>query len=442
MIPRLYCGTFEPETFWRDAGLARLPFINDRGTSRIVQAMDEMLFALCVSGDGVLTVRHMNEAHVEYLHSIGFSFFCNRFDLTGAEGPDAGACTVFDRMLEPEVASLLDEFLPSGMEMAPFAVLPGAAEASKRFGLCAALPPQDVLREVNTKSYSVAMRDRLDIPNVGTIVNDAPSLMAAGRNLLSSGPFLIKDDFGVSGKGNQIVQSERVLDRIAGYLSRQTAAGKQIRFVIEPYLPKKLDFSCQIKVGLDGDVQIVSVHQLENDELAFGASRAPDSELIAALEKSAYFQLMEAIGVHLSADGYFGEAGIDSMVLSDGQMAPLIEINARRTMSSIRHAIDMFIGRPDIHCRVASLNVAGRGTAGFSGLLARLSSDRLLFEAGRERGILPLTAGTMPDQDESDDTSDRGRIYFASVYRDPSEVTPLRDGLRDILKGIGLQVMQ
>ena len=45
MMPRLFCGTFEAEAYWREADLAKLPGMPDRNASRIVEAMDEMLFA-------------------------------------------------------------------------------------------------------------------------------------------------------------------------------------------------------------------------------------------------------------------------------------------------------------------------------------------------------------------------------------------------------------
>ena len=73
-MPRLFCGTFEAEAYWREADLAKLPGMPDRNASRIVEAMDEMLFAFCAPGDTVLTARCMDDAHADYLHAIGFQF--------------------------------------------------------------------------------------------------------------------------------------------------------------------------------------------------------------------------------------------------------------------------------------------------------------------------------------------------------------------------------
>src|SRR5690349_19152821 len=81
MTPRIFCGTFEAEAYWRESDLARLPSVPDRNSSRITRAMDEMLFAFCEPGDSVLTATRMNTVHADYLHALGFHFNHNRFDL-------------------------------------------------------------------------------------------------------------------------------------------------------------------------------------------------------------------------------------------------------------------------------------------------------------------------------------------------------------------------
>jgi hypothetical protein len=43
MTPRVYCGTFEAETYWREQHLAKLPSVPDRNSSRMLEAMDEVL---------------------------------------------------------------------------------------------------------------------------------------------------------------------------------------------------------------------------------------------------------------------------------------------------------------------------------------------------------------------------------------------------------------
>ena len=152
MMPRVFCGTFEAETYWREADLAKLPALPDRNSSRVVEAMDEMLFAFCDPGDTVLTAKCMNDAHADYLHAIGFQFNRNRFDLSplddkGSVDETEIAPTIFERMVEEQVTERLEVFCPAGARLEPFAVLPGTAEVAQRYGLSGVFPSQDVIRD-------------------------------------------------------------------------------------------------------------------------------------------------------------------------------------------------------------------------------------------------------------------------------------------------------
>jgi len=419
MTSHLFCGTFEAEAHWRDPQLARLPSLLGVNSSRVVEAMDEMLFAFCDSGDRVLTRRKMDEAHVDYLRDVGFQFECNRFDLSLLEDEAGGGTpeirpSVFQRMRDERLSARLTVFLTDGARLEPFAVLPGAAEVVKQYRLTGAFPSEEVMRTVNAKSYSVEMRDRVGIANVGTIVQDVASLLDVGLALLRQGPFLIKDDYGVSGKGNQLVASERILRRIAGYLSEQTAHGKRISFVLEPYLRKSSDFSCQFRVASDGSITVLSAHELRNKGLAFAASCKLHAQLRERLQREGYFELMEKIGTMMHRDGYFGEVCVDSMLLEDGSLVPLVEINARKSMGSIKYAVDRHLHQEGRDTCLTYVSAVNKGTHGFAELLEELARQQVLFTTQHDWGILPLTAGTLLVDGKSTEST-FGRFYFFVV---------------------------
>ena len=400
MMPRVYCGTFEAETYWREADLAKLPSLPDKNASRVVEAMDEMMFAFCEPGDGVLTAKCMNDAHADYLHAIGFQFNRNRFDLSpidekGTVDETEIAPTIFQRMVGEQLAERLEVFCPAGARLEPFAVLPGTAEVAKRYGLSGVFPSQDVVRAVNTKAYSLRMRDRLGIENLGVTVEDVASLLDRGSELLQHGPILVKDDYGVSGKGNQLTETHRTLQRIARHLSAQAAAGKRVKFILEPYLRKRSDFSCQFRIEDDGQVTVISVQVLVNNGLAFGTSCSAEPDFLDRLERDGYFRLIEQIGSLMFADGYWGDVCVDSMILHEGELAPLVEINARKSMSLIKHAIDHHLKRPHRMGCLTYISAVNDQTSDFSGLLEVLEKEDLLFSTECNLGILPLTSGTM-----------------------------------------------
>jgi hypothetical protein len=446
MMPRVFCGTFEAEAYWREADLAKLPALPDRNNSRVVEAMDEMLFAFCDPGDTVLTAKCMNDAHADYLHAIGFQFTRNRFDLSptndkGSVCETEIAPTIFQRMVEVHVAEQLELLCPAGARLEPFAVLPGTAEVVKRYGLSGVFPSQDVIRAVNTKGYSVRMRDRLGIENVGITVRDVASLLDRGSVLLQHGPVLVKDDYGVSGKGNQLIETPRTLQRIAKHLSAQAAAGKRIRFILEPYLRKRTDFSCQFRIEDNGRVTVISVQELVNNGLAFGASCSAGPQFLDRLERDGYFQLIENIGSLMYADGYCGDVCVDSMILHEGELAPLVEINARKSMSLIKHAIDHYLKRLDRKGYLTYVSAVNNQSSDFSGLLELLERERLLFSTECVLGILPLTAGTMYSRSSAELKEPvRGRLYVSAVFEEPEQQRGLMAALGRVMEHAGLHV--
>ena len=447
-MPRLFCGTFEAEAYWREADLAKLPGMPDRNASRIVEAMDEMLFAFCAAGDTVLTARSIDDAHANYLHTIGFQFNRNRFDLSPLDDENnvdqtGIAPTIFERMVEEQVAERLEAFCPAGARLEPFAVLPGTAEVAKRYGLSGVFPSQDVIRAVNTKCYSLRMRDRLGIENVGFMVVDVASLLERGSVLLQHGPLLVKDDYGVSGKGNQLIETHRSLQRIAKHLSAQVAAGKRVRLILEPYLRKRSDFSCQFRINDDGRVAVISVQELVNNGLAFGASCSARPEFLDRLERTGYFQLIEQMGSLMYADGYYGDVCVDSMILHEEEMAPLVEINARKSMSLIKNAIDHYLKNVERKGCLTYVSALNDQSGDFPSLLELLEKERLLFSTECNMGILPLTSRTMYPRSTSQlQDPARGRLYVALVFEKPEQQAGLMAGLGGVMEKAGLHVTQ
>jgi hypothetical protein len=446
MMPRVFCGTFEAEAYWRDRELAKLPSLSDRNSSRIVQAMDEMLFCFCGPGDTVLTAKSMDDAHSDYLHAVGFPFNRNRFDLSplddkGSPDETEMESTIFQRMVEEPVTKQVEVLCPAGALLEPFAVLPGTAEVAKRYGLSGEFPSQDIIRSVNTKGYSLHMRDRLGIENMGVTVGDVASLLDRGSKLLQHGPVLVKDDYGVSGKGNQLIETQHLLQRIAKHLSAQAAAGKRVRFILEPYLRKRSDFSCQFRIEDDGRVTVISVQELVNNGLAFGASCTVGPEFLDRLERDGYFQLIGKIGSLMYTDGYYGDVCVDSMILHEGKLAPLVEINARKSMSLIKHAIDQYLMRLERKGCLTYVSAVNDQSSDFSCLLELLEREHLLLTTKCDLGILPLTSGTMYLRPSSEPEKPvRGRLYIAAVFEKPEHQADLIARLGRVMELAGLHI--
>jgi len=433
MTRGIHCGTFESESHWRDPQLARLPALPDTGGLIMTQAMDELLFVFCEPEDRLITAKPMNEAHLEYLHRVGFRFSCNRFSLPAGGAADGRPHNVFDLMRQPCVE--LSSYLQGGGRLEPFAVLPGTAEMARCFELQGRFPALEVIRAVNTKTYSLEMRQRLGIPDVGCVVTGLPGLVDEGRRLLQQGPFLVKDDYGVSGKGNQLVQSMGQLVMLIRHLARQLDQGLGMRFVLEPYLAKESDFSCQFKVEESGATHLLCVQRLLNNGLAFGTSCTPSAGFLDKLEGSGYFESIMRVGAELHRDGYYGDVCIDSMMLTDGTIYPLVEINARKSMSLIKHRVDYHLEKSGLRGCLTSVAAVRECAGSFSDFLQGLQDQNILFDGRRDFGVLPLTSGPLFD------SAQRGRLYFAAVCEGDDRRASLMSTLSCAMAKAGLRVL-
>ncbi|MBW4080651.1 hypothetical protein [Paenibacillus sp. S150] len=446
MKTAVHCGSFESERYWREADLAVLPSIPDAGAMAIVQAMDEMLFVFCGSGDVLLTRSGMDQAQIDYLHSVGYSFKSNLYPLTLEGGEARGrqdALNVFELLGSLDPGQEIDGLLSGGAVLEPFAVLPGTRQAARRYKLGPALPDEQTVRTVNTKTYSVAMRDRLSLPNIAQVARSADDLLRQGGALLEKGAFLIKDEYGVSGKGNQPVDTERTLHRIAGYLKSGRNKDKRIQFVLEPLLDRETDFSCQFRIDPAGKISIQSVQQLVNNGFAFGESQSPEPALLERLDRENYYEIMHSIGRELYADGYYGDVCVDSMLLRDGSLAPLVEINARKSMSLIKHGIDRQLNRDDLHTCLIQVPLVYTEEVRYEELLQRLEQTGILFSAEAGEGVLPLSSGTLkPPGPFRSAAHGKGKLYAALAFRDGEHKKRLALKLDEVLTGTGYTILR
>ncbi|MEK5031064.1 hypothetical protein MKY96_06465 [Paenibacillus sp. FSL R7-0302] len=442
----VHCGSLESERYWREEDLASLPAIPDAKALAIVQAMDEMLFVFCGSGDVLLTRQGMNRAQYDYLQSLGYAFSTN-MDKLGLEAeesaPAQAALNVFELLGRMDAGQEPDRLIPEGALLEPFAVLPGTQEAVSRYKLLPTLPDEAIVRAVNTKSYSTAMRDRLGLPNIAVVVHSLEELLQAGQALLEKGAFLIKDEYGVSGKGNQLVDSERMLRRMAGYLESSRNQGKRIRFVLEPLLDRETDFSCQFQIDPEGRINLLSVQQLVNQGFAFGESHSPHPSLLDKLDKEGYWETMHSIGRELYSDGYYGEVCVDSMQLRDGSLAPLVEINARKSMSLIKHHVDRRFKQEGMHTCLIQVPLAAMGKVHYEELLERMEETGILFSLEAGEGVMPLTSSALQPLDPARAAgSTKGKLYAALTYRSEDSKQSLIRTLDESLMRTGYTILR
>ncbi|QWU13143.1 hypothetical protein SAMN04487895_11789 [Paenibacillus sophorae] len=442
-IEKIHCGTFDAEQYWREPDLAKLPGFADPENLRIVSVMDELLFVFCSPSEALITRKAMNPAHKQYLNDIGFRFWSNTLDMDGElKEQSKSMLQLLAEADSVEVAAMAAEAKAEARpELEPFAAIPFTKEASERYRFICRMPEMDIIRKVNMKTYSTEMKERLELPNVSFIVNHSSELRKVGERLLREGSFLIKDNYGVSGKGNLLIDSVSILERVIAYMAAQERKGMRSQFVVEPYLDKLYDFSCQFEITSNGEYRFLSLQRLTNDDFAYQESYTPEPEFMHFLDCEGYFELMRRTAKELYSDGYYGHVCVDSMQLGSGELVPIVEINARKSMSLIKSRIDRYLASQELlgNLRFYSLT-STNAQLQFEDLLAAMEEAGILYKPGMSEGVIPLTANMLMIN-RRPDKSYKGRIYVSMVGRLEEARKELHQRLNRLFAGLSLQVL-
>ncbi|MFB9330905.1 hypothetical protein ACFFSY_33605 [Paenibacillus aurantiacus] len=443
----LIIGTFDAERFWRDPNLARLPAFHDPEMENVVMAMDELLFPFCEAQDRLITRYRMNASHKAYLHAIGFEFHSNSTDLESPEGGSAArTANVFDLITSADRMGDMDPQWLDGARLSPFAVIPGADRTAARYGLKQNFAAIETVRTVNSKLYSTELNRRLGLRSDSQTIYSHEELLATGLTLLRQGPFLIKDEFGVSGKGNLLIESEAILRRVTSYLGEQYGKGRTVRFIVEPFLRKELDFSCQFHIEEDGTYRFISVQQLVNRNFAYQGSFTADDTLLQVLREAEYFEVMKLAARELYRAGYYGDVCVDSMLLTDGRIVPIVEVNARRSMSLIKHYVDRYLEKHAAAGSMTHVTVQFACEATFEQLLETLDREGVLYKPDRGFGILPLSANTLlinkivSEGKGVRNKQVKGRLYY-SLVEGEQDNERLSAKVKDVLASLSFKIV-
>ncbi|THU32988.1 hypothetical protein FAM09_26455 [Niastella caeni] len=410
-----FLGSFNAESHWKEANYVSLPQMYDTQAEAIVQVMDEMQFLFCKSSNDLLiTSVAMNPMLKDYLKDIGFSFSCNDFDIRHDSGR---VKTIFDQIIENEL-SFKDKWKAlniEGHDISPFSIAKVIISFCERYSITYNFPSYGTVVKVNSKSFSSQI-STLYSPPYSIVIRSSEQLMSAGTKMLENGPILIKDSYGVSGKGILKVTSLNILLRIVSYFSQQESENKIIDFVIEQLLPKKRDFSSHLQIDKDGNIEILNVQQFHNSGFCFNSIENADVNLLRLLHQNKYFNIVENVGNALFNEGYFGPVCIDSLITYDDKVFPIIEINARKSMGTLNTHLNYFLNKFKTDGFFTCIYLKSDKNISFKDIFDIWDKEDLIFTTKKPYGIIPLSANTVDINFKHNvGYPYKGRIYISII---------------------------
>ena len=423
--PLVFVCNFEVEQSW-SRGFVGLPAAPFSMTGPLVTRMEE-LGALLAGPDDFLILQHpLDPAYVRYVGELGLTLPT----VLLADGPaapalsreSAGESTAARAMNSPALLAILRDLAARGARLMPMGVSEEEVRLAEAAGMPLAAPDLDTVIAVNSKIYSRRLVEASGLRAVpGWCCETVPEfteLMTA----LPEFPVVVKDAYGVSGKGLVLVEDQRTAERLIRQVTRRAArrGDDRLHVVVERWLPKRANLNYQLTVDASGEIRLDFVKEALTEGGVHLGHLSParlDVHQLAEIEKAA-----QTVGQALHRDGFWGVAGVDAVVATDEVIYPVLEINARFNMSTYQGAVLEAFEHPASLARRHVLRLSA--PLDFSAVRDALPSA----------GDLVITCFGTVNAMAGDAAPFEGRLYTLALGPDREAVTALADAASKALE--------
>ncbi|MDT5093599.1 MAG: hypothetical protein QOH60_2962 [Mycobacterium sp.] len=370
-----------------------------RTGSDVVSTLDELLAAGCSPGDLLITRRALSPAVRECLGDAGIEFDHLAAENMASDNEVDGHPV--ERLLG---AQPMTEVAAPHDNVKPYAVLPDTVSLLTQWGRAAHVPSVDVVARVNSKTWSNTLVGKLGLPGCARVSRSVDELFSAASE--SALPVVVKDPYGVSGRGALRVNSAGVMKAIERVLRRQEAEGRRIELLVQQEFAKKCDFSGHLDVKRDGTTHFLGIQMMVNHGFRHLGSGPAGPDLMSLLDRNGYRDVLEDVGAALADEGYHGPVGVDSMVLDDDTLVPVLEVNARRSLGLLALVAGNRVAHTGLTCHLWQLGLTLEPNESVDDVISALREARLLYLGGARPGVLVLGGGSLSEKD--------GRLYGMS----------------------------
>jgi len=395
------------EQHWRDSRYALVDHREDEVVSRIA----DLPLLLGREQDVVLLREHPDPLFLDLLKSLGLGG-CK---VVVANSASAHTCLTELLLRDESAIEELRQYVEASSEPAwlvPFGVSKWEEELGRLIGAEVFGAPSDVGRKVNSKLESRMLAMGLGMPvATGEICESLEQVRAAWGRLASGATprtVVIKQPHGASGKGMYLVRSATQLEATLRLLERVYEGRETGPHLVECWHEKLADLNYQLQIGPSGPTPVFSLKSQLVEGVVYVGSVDPSAvsrELEEAIRNAG-----QRIGARLQSKGYRGIASVDGMVLGDGTLIPIVEINGRLSLSTYTSFL-----RDRLGCSVLLTGyhrLSAHRSIAYSEILDLLSTAGLRYDRDLRRGVIVYSASSLP-RDSGKGHECIGRAFFA-----------------------------
>lgn len=303
--------------------------INNIGFSNNIEFTDtigEINLLLCRSQDYIILRKKPNEEFFEYAKNWGISKPQVLIPKTREEKQDISNLILNDIELLCELKKLQGD----KVYLVPYAVTSEMETISIITGLKILGTTSVISRQMNDKAFMRSISEKLcfNVPHGRTLYNKGEL-----KNYMEAVDWntkhIIKYPYGASGEGQFIVNNKSQIKTVEMFFKKK---GIGYPLIIEQWYDNKVDINFQIFIAESGLVELISINQQLVNGTVYGGSNYPSNLSNAFLERYKLYALQ--IGKKMFEYGYYGIVSIDSLIIDDQWVIPLLDVNARFSLST------------------------------------------------------------------------------------------------------------
>ncbi len=422
---------FEVENQWaRD--YVGLPAAKFSATTATVQRMEELGALLAEPSDHLLLDRPLDDGYRRYVDRSGLGS-PNEL-ITDAPATQGGTSqAVLD---SPRLMARLRRLADDGAYLMTMGNSLLEQRISELTGLRPAVPDAATYERVNSKIYSRRLTEELGLREIpGYCCETVAELhQALDEGLADGGPVIVKDAYGVSGRGLVVLDSRRKADRLMRMVDRRanSTGDDSVHVVVERFLAKRFDLNYQFTIERGGRVRLDFVKEaMTAGGVHLGHIMPP---ALSEAQHATLAAAAEQLGARLYKDGFFGIVGVDALLGADDLVYPVLEINARLNMSSYQGRVTERFLRPGGVALAKHYPLRLTEPLPFDEVTAALGP--LADPPADGTGLLITCFGTVNAQSGSTDPFD-GRLYTVLFAGDRTELDAVDRRVQDALRRFG-----
>jgi hypothetical protein len=389
------CNT-DVESEWAEAAGERPPRQDTQW--RLFQRFEEILLP-SVGSEGIAILRaEPDPQFLSYLTDLGLDLP----EVVIPRGSERSPWETTTRLVSEDqllVRDLASEVRSgSCATFEPFGVSQDIEWIAAHTGLCLAGTDADLAASLSRKSSARRLASNLGLLHPdGEICDrpaDLPHIVRSLRRAGAGAPVVIKPDLAASGRGQRLIRSEGDEHQLADAVNRGELGSAGAVHVIERWYPVQttLTYELQVDPTSRRPEPVALREALGRPRHSYGyLSPARTSSTIQNILDHTSAKLMSALR---SEHGYAGPVRCDALVLEDGRVMPLLEMNAR-------HSFFFFLDKIQARLLPGSpylfrwLHFRSPGKLTFDTLIEQRIGHDLLFDHGRCEGVVVPMFGTL-----------------------------------------------